>query len=140
MVTGSLPYISEASINDPLYKYLYRKKRDHFWEEWKAYTRNDDQEENKKKETRLCKSKNWLFNTLKKLDCRRKRNAQDNRDKPYYVLAPKDEQTEEVVVTAKKDYSDDFKDLVAKLLSYHFYDRLSLEQMRNHPWMKEEIP
>jgi hypothetical protein len=28
MVTGALPYTSEANINDPLYKLLYNRKRD----------------------------------------------------------------------------------------------------------------
>lgn len=31
MVTGSLPYTTEANIYDPLYKYIYMKKRDDFW-------------------------------------------------------------------------------------------------------------
>jgi hypothetical protein len=37
MVTGSLPYTSEANINDPLYKYIYMKKRDKFDEAWRRY-------------------------------------------------------------------------------------------------------
>jgi serine/threonine protein kinase len=28
MVTGTLPYYNEASIKDPLYKWIYMKKKD----------------------------------------------------------------------------------------------------------------
>jgi hypothetical protein len=37
MVTGALPYVNEATINDPLYKFIYRKRGDLFWEAWKEY-------------------------------------------------------------------------------------------------------
>jgi hypothetical protein len=35
MVTGLLPYISEATTNDPLYKLIYLKKKEKFWYSWK---------------------------------------------------------------------------------------------------------
>lgn len=58
-----------------------------------------------------------------------------------YELAPKDEEVkEEVVVNAKTDYSKDFKELVLSMMSYHFYDRPSIHDIRNHPWLKGEIP
>jgi serine/threonine protein kinase len=37
MVTGSLPYLSEAHIKDPLYKFIYQKKKQGFWDAWRAY-------------------------------------------------------------------------------------------------------
>jgi hypothetical protein len=43
-----------------------------------------------------------------------------------YELGPKEEQKEEVVMNTRKDYSDDFKDLVLSMMSYHFYDRPSI--------------
>lgn len=59
-----------------------------------------------------------------------------------YELAPKNDATsdEEVVVNAKKDYSPDFKDLVFSMMSYHFYDRPAISDIRNHPWLKGELP
>ena len=30
-------------------------------------------------------------------------------------------------MNTRKDYSDDFKDLVLSMMSYHFYDRPSIE-------------
>jgi len=42
MVTGSLPYTSEANINDPLYKYIYMKKRDKFVSAWRRYNQRED--------------------------------------------------------------------------------------------------
>ena len=45
-----------------------------------------------------------------------------------YKLSPKDEEKEEVVPsTQNRNFSEDFKDLVLSLMSYHFYDRLTIE-------------
>jgi len=41
MVTGSLPYLKEANISDPLYKYIYQKKRDNFWSSWRFINHRD---------------------------------------------------------------------------------------------------
>lgn len=40
----------------------------------------------------------------------------------------------------RKDYSDDFKDLVLSMMSYHSYDRPSIDSIREHPWLKGEVP
>lgn len=37
MVTGTLPYQTEANIKDSLYKFIYQKKRDHFWRTWRQH-------------------------------------------------------------------------------------------------------
>ena len=31
-------------------------------------------------------------------------------------------------------------DLVVSMMSYHFYDRPSIKMIRNHHWLKGEIP
>lgn len=41
---------------------------------------------------------------------------------------------------ARKGYSKDFEDLVVSMMSYHFYDRPSIEEIKNHPWLKGEVP
>jgi len=41
---------------------------------------------------------------------------------------------------SRKDYSDDFKNLVLSMMTYHFYDRPSIEEIRNHPWLRGEVP
>lgn len=41
---------------------------------------------------------------------------------------------------ARKGYTDDFKDLVVWMMQYHFYDRPSIKDIRNHPWLMGEIP
>lgn len=43
-------------------------------------------------------------------------------------------------MNTRKDYSDEFKDLVLSMMSYHFYDRPSIEMIRNHPWLRGEVP
>ena len=43
-------------------------------------------------------------------------------------------------MNTRKDYSDDFKDLVLSMMSYHFYDRPSIEKIRAHPWLRGEVP
>jgi len=45
-----------------------------------------------------------------------------------------------VVTNTRKDYSDDFKDLVLSMMSYHFYDRPSIEKIRSHSWLRGEVP
>jgi hypothetical protein len=42
MVTGSLPYTSEANINDALYKLIFQRKRDLFWRVWREFNLLDD--------------------------------------------------------------------------------------------------
>lgn len=37
MVTGALPYYSEASETDPIYQYLCRGDNDKFWSTWRQY-------------------------------------------------------------------------------------------------------
>jgi len=39
--------------------------------------------------------------------------------------------------TGGQNLSDDFKDLILKLFSYDGKDRPTIEEIRNHPWMKE---
>jgi len=37
MVTGTLPYMEEAKINDPLYQHIKTKSPELFWQAWKEY-------------------------------------------------------------------------------------------------------
>lgn len=39
-----------------------------------------------------------------------------------------------------KEFSEEFKDLVFKMLSYNMLDRPSLEQIKEHPWLKGPTP
>ncbi len=43
-------------------------------------------------------------------------------------------------MNARKGYSNEFKDLVISMMQYHFYDRPSIQQIRNHPWLRGEVP
>ena len=36
MVTGAMPYLTEASINDPLYKMILRRDRTSYWDTWRS--------------------------------------------------------------------------------------------------------
>ena len=44
-----------------------------------------------------------------------------------------------VVHTKTKDFSPEFRDLVLSMMSYHYYDRPSLSEIRNHDWLKGEV-
>lgn len=45
MVTGSLPYHTEATTNDPLYKLIYMKKRNAYWKTFKdSHKKSKDEE------------------------------------------------------------------------------------------------
>jgi len=37
MVTGTLPYLKEADIKDPLYQLIKNKQKDKFWNTWRTY-------------------------------------------------------------------------------------------------------
>jgi len=45
-----------------------------------------------------------------------------------------------VISKTNDEFSDEFKDLVIKMLSYNFLDRPSLEKIKNHPWMQGPTP
>jgi len=36
--------------------------------------------------------------------------------------------------------SDEFKDFVVKLLAYNYSDRPSIEEIKDHPWFKGDLP
>lgn len=42
MVTGTLPYLGEANIKDPLYQHIKAKSPERFWQTWKQYFRSND--------------------------------------------------------------------------------------------------
>ena len=49
MVTGTLPYLGEAQIKDPLYQYIKAKSPGEFWMTWKKlfkYQEADDDHHN----------------------------------------------------------------------------------------------
>ena len=47
MVTGSLPYLGEANIRDPLYQFIKTKQPDSFWQQWTQYFRSQEEEKDK---------------------------------------------------------------------------------------------
>lgn len=54
MVTGTLPYNKEAQTQDPLYKFVYMKKRHQFWKTWrKVNSRPDIDDEMPEPQTNL---------------------------------------------------------------------------------------
>ena len=36
MVTGAMPYLTEASVTDPLYKLILRRCKEEYWECWRT--------------------------------------------------------------------------------------------------------
>ncbi|CDW80083.1 protein kinase domain containing protein [Stylonychia lemnae] len=167
MVTGTLPYQKEANIKDPLYKHVYQKQTDKFWASWRQYNQREDVADDisdRPPEEVTLNDQFWsVFNQIQtsiSQTCKRIRPHQQDTEeneqnsspsnitlsraaspRPQYELAPKEEEEkEEVVVNAKTDYSKDFKQLVLSMMSYHFYDRPTIKDIRNHPWLKGEIP
>ena len=47
MVTGSLPYLGEANIRDPLYQFIKTKQPESFWQQWTQYFRSQEEEKEK---------------------------------------------------------------------------------------------
>jgi serine/threonine protein kinase len=51
MVTGTLPYLGEANIKDPLYQYVKSKQPEEFWNQWKILFKSQSDEDSNKKES-----------------------------------------------------------------------------------------
>jgi hypothetical protein len=43
MVTGTLPYLGEANIKDPLYNHIKRMQPDLFWQTWREYFKSQEE-------------------------------------------------------------------------------------------------
>lgn len=41
---------------------------------------------------------------------------------------------------SKDFFSDNFKDLFIKMVQLKLEDRLSMDEIKKHPWMQEEVP
>ena len=37
MVSGSLPYLNEATIKDPLYRHIYKGQNHKYWNVWRRF-------------------------------------------------------------------------------------------------------
>ena len=59
-------------------------------------------------------------------------NFQENYLKHQNIL--------QVIQHQSDEFSDEFKDLVFRMLSYNFLDRPSLAQIKKHPWLKGPTP
>ena len=58
------------------------------------------------------------------------------QDKYYNLLCNEKKQRKYWKVTGASKFSDDFKDLMASMVSYDPEKRPSLTEIENHPWMK----
>ena len=45
-----------------------------------------------------------------------------------------------VIQHQSDSFSEEFKDLVYRMLAYNYLERPSLEQIQNHPWLKGPVP
>jgi hypothetical protein len=45
MVTGTLPYLEEAQIKDPLYQYIKAKSPGEFWATWKKFFKYQEEDD-----------------------------------------------------------------------------------------------
>merc|ERR1719321_1316238 len=59
------------------------------------------------------------------------------KDEYYYKLILDGNFEEYWNLTSGLNISDDFKDLTMKMLSYNPADRPSIEEIREHPWMRK---
>jgi|TARA_B110000285_G_C15129225_1_gene622354 hypothetical protein len=62
MVTGTLPYLGEANIKDPLYQYVKSKSPNDFWHNWKKMfkSRIDEDDQNGEDIVRFTSDENDL--------------------------------------------------------------------------------
>lgn len=62
--------------------------------------------------------------------------SQAKKGEYYYQLIIDEKYEEYWNLTKDFDISDDFKDLTMKMLSYNPANRPSIEEIKDHPWMK----
>jgi serine/threonine protein kinase len=75
-------------------------------------------------------------------------NRANSIDKLYRYFIAKDYETfwekwgqgEDARKTTDRNLSEEFKDLVVKMLSYNFGERPSIEEIKEHPWFKKDLP
>jgi serine/threonine protein kinase len=146
MVTGAMPYLTEASVTDPLYKLILRRSREEYWSSWRSIREHNKvkviEEElemvpNTSFMEDICEAVTncaktffgniWLFlliifNALKFVGT-------------FGQCQDLFKETELEVKQQKYAYSEEFKDLVFEMMSYNHRQRPTLEQIRAHPWM-----
>ena len=194
MVTGTLPYLGEAKIKDPLYQYIKAKNPTDFWLTWKklfkqrseerdqdtsleAHFTSDEGEQQMNEfepaEKTLC-FKVWIeflykighisqvvIWTLSYLIlpilfglyyvilgiCAIPKYVSETQI--YCALSGKNYKKtpfnyyldyKSVIQHKSDDFSEDFKDLVFKMLSYNMLERPSLEQIKEHKWLQGPTP
>jgi len=118
MVTGTLPFISEASLSDPLYKLIFLKKKAEFWECWRELKVEEDDSDEEGCLTRKKNSCSRIFTFM---------SGEKESDKDFC--------SQDTTPKSKRAYSEEFKDLVFTLMSYNYYDRLTIKQIKAHPWL-----
>jgi serine/threonine protein kinase len=75
-------------------------------------------------------------------------NRANSQDKLYRHIVAKDypkfwqewAQTEDASRAKARDLTDEFKNLIVKLLAYDFTDRPSIEEIKEHAWFKGSLP
>mmetsp|Transcript_22893 Transcript_22893/g.17342 ORF Transcript_22893/g.17342 Transcript_22893/m.17342 type:complete len:134 (-) Transcript_22893:239-640(-) len=93
MVTGTLPYLKEASIKDPLYKLIFLKKQDEFWSFWRSLNGNDEEIED---ESTCQKVRTFLSSGVNKIFLQNNHAGEEMK------------RQEEVVQSCKRHYTPEF--------------------------------
>lgn len=154
MVTGAMPYLSEASVTDPLYRLILRRCRDDYWSCWRTI-----RESNKVKKPDGAEpddlnelvADTTITEDIKEAICNCLQSFTSsfqlflcfilNILKFVFTLGKSAElfENHEVEIPKSKyEFSQEFKSLVFDMMAYDHKQRPTLDQIRNHPWMLME--
>ena len=154
MVTGAMPYLTEASVTDPLYRLILRRQRDDYWQCWRTIRDSNNVKKpdgNEPDDLDDLVPDTTISEDIKEAICNCFRSFVNsfyllvcflaNLLKFVFTLGTSRDLFEPEQVEMPKgqyQYSNEFKALVFDMMAYDHKQRPTLEQIRNHPWMKKE--
>ena len=146
MVTGAMPYLKEASVEDPLYKLVVKNDSTSYWLLW-HHIRSTPADSMQRQismdlmaeQSMLVDLRNAVFGCLGSLYASVVLFLSCVWKCLLFILTCGKSgfvfEEEAKLPFGMYEYSDEFKDLVFMMMSYNLKQRPSLGQIRNHPWM-----
>ena len=149
MVTGAMPYLTEASVDDPLYKLILRRCRDDYWACWKTIRESNHSKQAVEDFEELIPDTSFGEDI-----CEAIKNSFRSffKSLAFFLLIAVNivkfvltlgqsrdllETKEPELPTENYSYSEEFKDLVFDMMAYNHKQRPTLQQIRTHPWMRK---
>ena len=149
MVTGAMPYLTEASPTDALYRLILRRCHQDYWDCWRNIRETNSKKSVEEDLDEMIVEETSFTQDIKEAvgNCMRSFLNAVLTFLKFIVNTLKfvltlgycndlfvDEKVN--LPRPKYSYSEEFKDLVMQMMAYNHRDRPSVEQIRQHPWIR----